>query len=72
MIKIELDVRTAAAVRESLFRDTKDYTYDPTCCPQRVVDIRNVIVDLDTQIEAEIQKVIEAQTEETSNETTDA
>ena len=72
MIKIELDVRTAAAVRESLFRDTKDYTYDPTCCPQRVVDIRNTIVDLDTQIEAEIQKVIEAQTEETSNETTDA
>ena len=72
MIKIELDVRTAAAVRESLFRDTKDYTYDPTCCPQRVVDIRNAIVDLDTQIEAEIQKVIEAQTEETSNETTDA
>ena len=72
MIKIELDVRTAAAVRESLFRDTKDYTYDSTCCPQRVVDIRNVIVDLDTQIEAEIQKVIEAQTEETSNETTDA
>ena len=72
MIKIELDVRTAAAVRESLFRDTKDYTYDPTCCPQRVVDIRNVIVDLDTQIEAEIQKVIEAQTEEASNETTDS
>ena len=72
MIKIELDVRTAAAVRESLFRDTKDYTYDSTCCPQRVVDLRNVIVDLDTQIEAEIQKVIEAQTEETSNETTDA
>ena len=72
MIKIELDVRTAAAVRESLFRDTKDYTYDPTCCPQRVVDLRNVIVDLDTQIESEIQKVIEAQTEEASNENTDA
>ena len=72
MIKIELDVRAAAAVRESLFRDTKVYTYDPTCCPQRVVDIRNAIVDLDTQIEAEIQKVIEAQTEETSNENTDA
>ena len=72
MIKIELDVRAAAAVRESLFRDTKDYTYDSTCCPQRVVDLRNVIVDLDTQIESEIQKVIETQTEETSNETTDA
>ena len=72
MIKIELDVRAAAAVRESLFRDTKEYTYDPTCCPQRVADIRKAIVDLDTQIEAEIQKVIEAQTLEASNETTDA
>ena len=68
MIKIELDVRAAAAVRESLFRDTKVYTYDPTCCPQRVVDIRNAIVDLDTQIEAEIQKVIEAQTQEEPKE----
>ena len=68
MIKIELDVRTAAAVRESLFCDTKVYTYDPTCCPQRVTDIRTVIVDLDTQIEAEIQKVIEAQTEEEPKE----
>ena len=72
MIKIEMDVRAAAAVRASLFRDTKDYTYDPTCCPQRVVDLRNVILDLDTQIETEIQKVIESQTEEESNETTDA
>lgn len=71
MIKIEMDVRAAAAVRESLFRDTKEYTYDPTCCPQRVTDIRNAIVDLDTQIEAEIQKVIESQIQETSNETTD-
>jgi hypothetical protein len=67
-----MDVRAAAAVRASLFRDTKDYTYDSTCCPQRVVDLRNVIVDLDTQIEAEIQKVIEAQTKEASSETTDA
>ncbi len=70
MINIELDVRTAAAVRESLFRDTKDYTYDPTCCPQRVVDIRNVIVNLDTQIEEELQKAVKAIKE--SDETTDA
>jgi hypothetical protein len=72
MIKIEVDVRAAAAVRESLFRDTKGYTYDSSCCPQRVIDLRSVIVDLDTQIEAEIQKVIEAQTEEASNENTEA
>ena len=72
MIKIEMDVRAAVAVRTSLFRDTKNYTYDSTCCPQRVVDLRNVILDLDTQIEAEIQKVIQTQTEEESNETTNA
>lgn len=70
MIKIEMDVRTAAAVRESLFRDTKDYTYDLTCCPQRVVDIRNVIVNLDTEIEEELQKAVKAIKE--SDETTDA
>jgi hypothetical protein len=69
LINIELDVITAAAVRESLFRDTQDYTYDPTCCPQRVVDIRNVIVNLDTQIEEELQKAVTAikESDETSN-----
>ena len=70
MINIELDVRTAAAVRESLFGDTKNYTYDPTCCPQRVVDIRNVIVNLDTQIEEELEKAVKEIKE--IDETTDA
>ena len=65
----EVDVRTAAAVRESLFRDTKYYSYDPTSWPQRVVDIRNVIVNLDTQIEEELQKAVTAikESDETSN-----
>jgi hypothetical protein len=70
LINIELDVRTAAAVRESLFGDTKNYTYDPTCCPQRVVDIRNVIVNLDTQIEEELEKAVKEIKE--IDETTDA
>ena len=43
MIKIEMDVRAAAAVREALFSETKDYTYDPKSCPQRVVEIRNAV-----------------------------
>ena len=60
MIKIEMDVRSAAAVRASLFRDTKEYTYDPTCCPQRVVDIRNVISNLDEQIEEELTAAAKA------------
>tara|TARA_R100001443_G_scaffold28884_7_gene42139 strand:+ start:593 stop:763 length:171 start_codon:yes stop_codon:yes gene_type:complete len=51
-----MDVRTAAAVRASLFQDTKLYTYDPTCVPPRVVELRNVIVDIDEQIEDELKK----------------
>ena len=59
MIKIEMDLRTAAAVRESLFQDTKDYTYDPKCCPERINDIRGVIVDIDNQIESELKEMTE-------------
>ena len=51
-VTLELDVRTAAAIRESLFRDTKMYSYDEKSCPQRVNDIRNAIVEIDGQIEA--------------------
>ena len=39
-----MDVRSAAAVRQVLFESQKDYTYDPTCTPERIVDIPNVIV----------------------------
>ena len=64
MIKVEMDIRTAAAVRESLFQDTREYTYDPKCCPQRVHDIRGVIVDIDNQIESELKSIEEQGTEE--------
>ena len=59
MITVSMDVRTAAAVRQSLFTDTKMYTYDPKSVPPRVTDIRSVIQDLDEQIEAELKKVEE-------------
>jgi len=61
VIKIEMDVRQAAAVRDSLFRDTKAYTYQPKSCPERVVDIREVIIEIDSQIEEALK-----------NETTDS
>ena len=54
-----MDVRAAAAVRQSLFTDTKMYTYDPKSVPPRVTDFRSVIQDLDEQIEAELKKVEE-------------
>ena len=61
MIIIEMDIATAAAVRESLFSDTKAYTYDEKSCPQRVKNIRNTIVVIDEKIEEELK-----------NETTDS
>ena len=72
MIKIEMNVRAAAAVRESLFRDTKEYTYDPKCCPQRVVEIRDVINQIDEQIETQINEVKAQITEAFENETANA
>ena len=49
---ITMDVRQAAAVRQSLFTDTKQYTYDPKSTPERVVDIRKVILDIDENLES--------------------
>ena len=51
-ITITMEVRQAAAVRQSLFTDTKQYTYDPKSTPERVVDIRKVILDIDENLES--------------------
>ena len=63
MITVSMDVRTAAAVRHSLFTDTKMYTYDPKSVPQRINDIREVIQNLDTQIEEELKSEQEKESE---------
>ena len=60
MITINMDVKSAAAVRHVLFQEQKIYTYEPSCVPPRIIEIRNVINDLDEQIEEELK-----------NETTD-
>ena len=49
-VTLELSVYQAAAVRQSLFTDTKGYTYDPKCCPRRVINIRQAIASLDLEI----------------------
>ncbi len=54
MITINLDVRTAAAVRQTLFEEQKRYTYDLKCVPPRIIELRNVINDIDEQLEEEI------------------
>ena len=51
MINLELDIQTAAALRGTLFREQKEYTLDISCCPTRIIDIRNLILNIDTKIE---------------------
>ena len=50
-VKVEMSVFQAVAVRKSLFTDTKEYTYDPKCVPERVTQIREAIVEIDNQLE---------------------
>ena len=51
-VTIELNVRVAAVVRETLFRTTKEDSYEfPS---ERTSDIRSVIVALDEQIQASL------------------
>ena len=58
MIKIELDVRTAAAVRQVLFYEQERYSLDPVTCPPRIQDIRGIIIELDKQIEEELKNEV--------------
>ena len=51
-VNIELDTRSAAAVRQVLFEAQKGYTYDEVSVPPRVTDIRNVIQQLDDNLES--------------------
>ena len=50
-VTLEMSVYQAAAVRASLFTDTKEYTYDPKCIPERVTQIRDAIIQIDNQLE---------------------
>tara|TARA_B100002019_G_scaffold69261_1_gene59620 strand:- start:277 stop:474 length:198 start_codon:yes stop_codon:yes gene_type:complete len=50
-VTIEMSAYQAAAVRASLFTDTKQYTYDPKCIPGRVAQIRDAIIQIDSQLE---------------------
>ena len=49
-VTIEMNVRSAAAVRQVLFEAQKGYTYDENSVPPRITDIRKVIVELDDKI----------------------
>ena len=49
-VTIELDVRSAAAVRQVLFESQRGYTTDINTTPTRIFEIREVIADLDDAI----------------------
>lgn len=51
MINLELDIRSAASIRQVLFYEQQRYTLDTDTCPPRIQDIRNTIVELDNKIE---------------------
>ena len=53
-VTLELDVRSAAAVRQVLFDAQKGYSTDATC-PERVFEIREVITDLDDAITSVVE-----------------
>ena len=54
-VKLKMDVRSAAAVRQLLFEHQKGYTYNEDSVPPRVVDIRSAIMDLDEKIGAALE-----------------
>jgi hypothetical protein len=49
-VTIEMDVRSAAAVRQVLFEAQKGYTTDVTTTPTRIFELREVIADIDDAI----------------------
>jgi hypothetical protein len=55
-VVIEMDVRSAAAIRQVLFESQKGYTTDVNTVPPRIFDIREVITDLDDAISQVIEK----------------
>jgi len=49
-VTLKLDVRAAAAVRQILFEAQRGYSYEHV--PERITELRSVIVELDSGIGA--------------------
>lgn len=46
-----MPLRTAAAVRQVLYKEQESYTKNLECEPERIFEIREVIADLDDALE---------------------
>lgn len=55
-VNLELDVRSAAAVRQVLFEAQKGYTIDIETTPIRIFELREVIADLDDAISQVVEE----------------
>ena len=55
-VNLELDVRSAAAIRQVLFDAQKGYTNNIDTTPVRIFEIREVIADLDDAISQVVEK----------------
>ena len=51
-VNLELDIRSAAAVRQVLFEAQRGYTTNIETTPTRIFELREVIVDLDDAIQS--------------------
>lgn len=54
-VKLELDVRTAASVRQVLFEAQKGYTNNIYTTPIRIFELREFIADLDDAISQAVE-----------------
>ena len=53
-VNIEMDVFTAASVRQILFEEQR-FTHDPKCTPPRITSVRDVIQNIDDGIESVLE-----------------
>ena len=56
MIKLELTKEEAVAMLLMLVQEQKDYTHDPSCCPPRIINIRNMMTEIDKQLDALVKE----------------
>lgn len=51
MIELELTPEMAVSVMQALIAEQNGFTTDDTCCPLRIVKIREVIAQLDAKLD---------------------
>jgi len=56
MIQLELSPEMAVSVLQALIAEQNGFTTDDTCCPLRIVKIREVIEQLDTKLDQHYEK----------------